>query len=79
MELTVLSREFILILYLLVLWSGVWKGVALWFAGKNQQKTWFIIMAIINTAGILEILYIFFFQKEPLCKCINKKNNKRNK
>ncbi len=61
------------IIYLLILWSGVWKVIALWFAGKHRQKAWFIILAIFNTAGILPILYIFLFQKEPICKCMRKR------
>jgi len=51
----------------LMIWSLAWKGVALWKAAKNGHKKWFIAMFIINTVGILEIVYIFFFatKKEP--------------
>jgi len=62
-----------LVLYFLILWTGAWKAIALWFAGKNQQKVWFIVIAVLNTAGILPILYIFLFQKKPLCKCMKRK------
>jgi hypothetical protein len=48
----------------LVVWSLVWKGIALWRAGRNNHLAWFIIMLIINTAGILEIIYIFAFSKK---------------
>ncbi|MDK2912419.1 MAG: hypothetical protein PWR29_1376, partial [Methanolobus sp.] len=48
---------------ILALWELVWKGIALWKAARNEQKYWFIAMLILNTAGILPILYIFFFQK----------------
>ncbi len=44
-------------------WSAVWKGIALWRAARNGHLPWFIIMVIINTAGILEIIYIFGFSK----------------
>ncbi len=44
---------------LLMIWSIIWKGIALWKAGRLNQKVWFVIMLIINTAGILEIIYIF--------------------
>ena len=44
---------------LLVVWSIVWKGIALWRAGSNRHVVWFIVLFIINTAGILEIIYIF--------------------
>ena len=40
------------------------KGVALWKAARNYQKGWFVPMTIIQTLGILEILYILIFQKD---------------
>ncbi|MFA4999637.1 MAG: DUF5652 family protein [Parcubacteria group bacterium] len=45
------------------IWSLVWKGIALWKAAKAGSKPWFIALLIINTVGILEILYIFVFSK----------------
>jgi hypothetical protein len=49
---------------LLVLWALAWKGYALWRAAKNDQKYWYIAILVINLLGILEIVYLFFFQKE---------------
>ncbi|OGG21791.1 hypothetical protein A3D03_01435 [Candidatus Gottesmanbacteria bacterium RIFCSPHIGHO2_02_FULL_40_13] len=54
-------------LYLLILiavWDIIWKGIGLWKAARNGQKYWFIAMLLINSAGILPILYIKFFQKK---------------
>jgi hypothetical protein len=48
---------------ILFLWLLAWKGVALWKAATNQDKPWFILLLIINTAGILEIFYIFLISK----------------
>jgi len=48
---------------LLMLWSMVWKGWALWIAARKNSLAWFIILLIFNTLGILEILYIFIFSK----------------
>lgn len=48
----------------LVIWSAIWKGLALWRAARNTQLVWFIALLVLNTAGILEILYISFFQKK---------------
>jgi len=45
----------------LMIWSVVWKAWALWRAARNTHLAWFIVMMIINTAGILEIIYIFAF------------------
>ncbi|MEA1929506.1 MAG: DUF5652 family protein [Patescibacteria group bacterium] len=47
----------------LMLWSLVWKGLALWHAGGRKQKIWFIILLVVNTAGVLEIIYLFFVVK----------------
>lgn len=47
-------------LVVLVLWSLVWKGLALWSAAKRGDKIWFIVFLLVNTAGILEIIYLFF-------------------
>lgn len=47
----------------LIIWSIFWKGWALWRAAKNDSQVWFIVLLILNTAGILDILYIFVFGK----------------
>ena len=49
-----------LALVILILWSLVWKGLALWRAAKRGDTIWFIVFLILNTAGILEIIYLFF-------------------
>jgi hypothetical protein len=48
---------------LLMIWSLVWKGLALWKSAQRSEKWWFIAMLLINTVGILEILYIYVFSK----------------
>lgn len=48
----------------LTVWSLFWKGWALWNASKNNSKPWFIALLVINTVGILEILYIFVFGRK---------------
>lgn len=51
-------------LALLIIWSVVWKGLALWHAAREGHKGWFVALLIINTAGILEILYLYVFSKK---------------
>ena len=46
-----------------VLWSIAWKGLALWHAGRRGQYWWFLALLLINTFGILEIIYLFFVAK----------------
>lgn len=48
---------------LFVAWSVTWKGLALWRAAKNDNAPWFVALLVINTAGILEILYLYLFSK----------------
>ncbi|MFH0937071.1 MAG: DUF5652 family protein [Candidatus Daviesbacteria bacterium] len=52
------------IVLLIVIWEFVWKGFGLWYAARNNQRNWFIAMLIINTVGILPIIYLKFFQKK---------------
>jgi len=47
------------IIVLIVLWTLPWKGVALWKSAQKSDLSWFIILLVINTLGILEIVYIF--------------------
>ncbi len=56
------------ILFLVVVWSTVWKGIALWKSAKRNSVLWFIILLVVNTVGILEILYIFLFSEIDLDK-----------
>lgn len=51
------------IFLLLALWEWIWKGIALWKAARNKQLAWYIAILLINSAGILSIVYIKFFQK----------------
>ncbi len=52
------------VLFILATWSIIWKGLALWKAGRQNQLNWFIVLLVINIFGILEILYLFIFSKK---------------
>lgn len=52
------------IIMAMVLWTAPWKGVALWKSARQNEKWWFIALLLINTVGLLEILYIFIFGKK---------------
>ena len=49
---------------LVAIWSLVWKGLALWKAARRAENIWFIVLLIINTVGILDILYLYVFSKK---------------
>jgi hypothetical protein len=52
----------------LAIWELAWKGVALWKCGRKNQLTWFVVILILNTMGILPIVYLLFFQKKEVQK-----------
>jgi len=53
-----IGGTFGLILGITILLSLALKGYSLWFAAKRNEKWWFIILLIVNTLGILEIVYL---------------------
>ena len=53
-------------LLLLVLWSIFWKGLALWHSARRGESVWFVVLLIVNTGGILEIIYLFLVKKIKL-------------
>ncbi len=55
--------KYTLLFLALIIWSLAWKGTALWKAAQNNQRNWFIALLILNTLGILEIIYIFYFSR----------------
>lgn len=58
---------------ILILWEAIWKLIALWKAGRNNHLAWFICIALINTMGILPIVYILMHRKkDSLCNENNK-------
>ena len=52
------SYEYLLWIIPLVVWDIAWKGFALWRAGNNKQPVWFVFILIINSVGILPIIYL---------------------
>jgi hypothetical protein len=46
------------IIIILAIWDAVWKMIALWKSARNNHLAWFICIGIINSIGILPIIYI---------------------
>ena len=63
MDIGTISSQQLVYVILIGLWSLVWKAFALWKAAGQKDKVWFVALIILNTAGILDILYIFVFSK----------------
>lgn len=69
-----------IIVALAILWMVIWKGFALWISAKEDKKWWFIALLVLNTVGILEIVYIFLFSqtgKGYIAKLRNSNSNKK--
>ncbi len=64
------------ILGIILIWSIIWKLLALWKSARNNHLTWFIILGIVNTVGVLEILYYYIFSD---MKDDSKKDNSEKK
>jgi hypothetical protein len=65
----------------IVLWVLFWKGLALWHSGRRGDSWWFVILLVVNTVGILEMVYLFvviklkfsqLFEKTPYAFSVEK-------
>jgi hypothetical protein len=54
----------VILIFLVAIWDLIWKGIGMWKAGRNNQLVWFIVIFLINTIGILPIVYLLWFQKK---------------
>jgi hypothetical protein len=52
------NNPYIFALILLVVWDLVWRGLALYKAAGKQEKVWFVALLIVNSLGILPIIYL---------------------
>jgi len=64
-----------LAVFALLIWSMFWKILALWRAAKGNQRYWFIGILLLNTFGIVELVYLFKFAKNKLTLEDLKKTN----
>lgn len=49
-----------ILFFLLMIVVVALKGYALWHAAQREEKGWFIALLLINTMGILELVYLYF-------------------
>jgi len=57
------ALPFLLPMIFLIPWVLIWKGLALWHAARRGEPWWFLALLVINTVGILEIIYLFLVAK----------------
>lgn len=51
------EHPWVILLFLIIL---ALKGLALWQAAERKQKIWFVAILIVNTFGLLEIIYLLY-------------------
>jgi len=54
----------LLLFVALIIWGFAWKGAALWISTKRNEKWWFAVILVVNSFGILEIIYLLFIAKD---------------
>ena len=47
------------IVLLVVLWSYLWKGIALWHAARRDQLGWYVVVLLAPLFGAVEMFYVF--------------------
>jgi hypothetical protein len=53
-----------ILIALLALATLALKGYALWHAAQRNEKGWFVALLIVNSFGILELIYLYFVVKK---------------
>ena len=64
MDNILLGMGFWIFLGAVTVWSMFWKGLALWRSARLGSKKCFVALLVLNTVGILEILYLYVFSKK---------------
>jgi hypothetical protein len=59
-----LTDNQIMLIAVIAIWDMIWKGFALWRASKNNDQNWFIAMIVINSVGILPIIYLLMHKSD---------------
>jgi len=42
-----------------LVWSYLWKCIALWKAARRDQVGWYVLIALAPPFGLLEMIYVF--------------------
>ena len=82
LEVTEISAQLGVPLWLFVgilTWTIIWKLTGMWKAAQKKSLIWFIILGVVNTVGILPILYIYVFSKIKISKKKAAKAKKKKK
>lgn len=57
-------KNLYLISLVIFFWALPWKAWALWRSARKGQPVWFLALLIIQSAAILDLLYILLFSRD---------------
>ena len=63
---------FWIIIIPLAIWSLFWKALALWHSARRGNAIWFVVLLLVNTLGILDIIYLIIAGKLKTGELFNK-------
>ncbi len=76
MSLDYIFTQYPWLFVIIAIWDLAWKGLALWKSAKNDQKYWFMAILVVNSVGILPIIYIVCCHYHFLGCCGGEKKGK---
>lgn len=53
-----------LLMIVAIVWTLLWKIYSVWIAAKRNEKKWFAALLVLNTLGILDMIYVFGVAKK---------------
>ncbi|OGY56185.1 MAG: hypothetical protein A2119_00980 [Candidatus Colwellbacteria bacterium GWA2_46_10] len=66
-----LSNEQLALIVLIQIWDLIWKSLALWRAARSRDVFWFVLLILVNSAGLLPAFYLFYMSKSPKRKILH--------
>lgn len=57
------SPEGVALIVLLTIWDLFWRGRGMWISAQKKQPIWFVAILLLNTVGIVPLVYIYGFSK----------------
>ncbi|MBS3163262.1 hypothetical protein J4427_01070 [Candidatus Woesearchaeota archaeon] len=62
--LALLGTGFLALIIVLSIWEAIWKGFGMWRSARNGHLVWFVCILVLNTIGILPIIYLLLHPKK---------------
>lgn len=69
-----MSFGFVKLLIPFVLFDLIIRGFALWRSARKEQNIWFIALLVVNSMGILPLIYLILNRDEPTSSKKTKKS-----